>query len=500
MARSTTFQQKKKFLPSDASMFEEIVSEAIAAKRMPYDQWVSLTPTPWVPLAIPTSTDTSLRMTQAGVNAAHALSEKAFSSHLPLQQQFSKDEFTRESFKAIGDTMVNIGKHLPRTDGELSDAEHSELYKSLAKEFAERISDLQKKTRPDLDRHIPCDIFDADQNVTPFEIGPVSFRPRGAWFRAILSSGAAELALKVDARELDLSALEQIKSQEADDAVTALRAVRGYGWVGSVRIVGHTPKKSHEKASVFVGLAIDALGTRIFVDDARRLRKAGRAHVLGEDRLATTLSGALLYGTSFNKPGLGASPGYFIQLINSEKSFLAAAGAILCKYLEERQLGRAHDVIERWANTLFWLGEARREASDFMAVVKYGCALDSISGPGKDASAKIDAFVTAAFGPEPPASNPDIPTAKDAVQRVYREGRNKLAHGEEPGLLEDLSQTRRLGDDLVIALFAIVTPTIANLLTPNSRAFETGVDTFRLLKAKLEAVRTSAHGTSGSTS
>lgn len=266
--------------------------------------------------------------------------------------------------------------------------------------------------------------------------------------------------------------------------------MRQNSWVGTVRIAGHALEKSHEKASLIVGLAIDVLGTRFSADDACRLTKAGRAYMLGEDRLATTVCGELVYGASFIKPGLGAAPGIFAQMIEGDRAFLDAAGAILQNYLEKRDRGRAHDVIERWANTLFWLGEARRDASDFMAVVKYGCALDSISGPGKDASAKIDAFVAAAFGVPVDPCSPDTLTAKDVVHRVYREGRNKLAHGEEPGLLEDLSQTRGLGDGLIVALVRRVTPIIAEFLAPNSRALEENVQTFRVLSAKLESTRT----------
>lgn len=40
---------------------------------------------------------------------------------------------------------------------------------------------------------------------------------------------------------------------------------------------------------------------------------------------------------------------------------------------------------------------------------------------------------------------------------VYREGRNKLAHGEMSGLLEDLAETRAIGDALLVNLFDAIT-------------------------------------------
>ncbi|TWI17487.1 hypothetical protein IQ15_07419 [Bradyrhizobium yuanmingense] len=42
------------------------------------------------------------------------------------------------------------------------------------------------------------------------------------------------------------------------------------------------------------------------------------------------------------------------------------------------------------------------------------------------------------------------------MNRVYREGRNKLAHGETAGLFEDLSAIRMVGDALLANLFDAV--------------------------------------------
>jgi hypothetical protein len=51
-----------------------------------------------------------------------------------------------------------------------------------------------------------------------------------------------------------------------------------------------------------------------------------------------------------------------------------------------------------------------------------------------------------------------------AVNRLYVEGRNKLAHGETPGLFEDLSELRDIGDDLLGKLFAVITIELADFI------------------------------------
>lgn len=52
----------------------------------------------------------------------------------------------------------------------------------------------------------------------------------------------------------------------------------------------------------------------------------------------------------------------------------------------------------------------------------------------------------------------------DAVTKVYRERRNKLAHGEVAGLFEGLSQVRTVGDVLLMNLFDVVTFELSNVI------------------------------------
>jgi hypothetical protein len=137
---------------------------------------------------------------------------------------------------------------------------------------------------------------------------------------------------------------------------------------------------------------------------------------------------------------------------------------VLDAYVKGRQTGRAAHLVERWANALYWVGEARREASDFMAVVDYGCAADGLSGAGGDAAA-MTAFAEAALNPQGLPTPPGSRSIADAVTTVYREGRNKLAHGETAGLLEDLSEARAIGDALLANLFDRVTLELAEVIT-----------------------------------
>ena len=244
----------------------------------------------------------------------------------------------------------------------------------------------------------------------------------------------------------------------------ALISLRAFQWVATIRIIGHALSQSHQKASIIAGLAIDAIGLRFQVADARRFTKAGRQHLFAEERRATTTKGAFVRGSSVQMPGLGSKPGSLAEKMAAERPFLDAAGRVLETYLQGRQTGRAPHLVERWANALYWVGEARREESDFMAIVNYGCAADGLSGAGGDANV-MTKFAEAALNPKAQPILADALSIEDAVTTVYREGRNKLAHGEMPGLLEDLAHARAVADVLLINLFDACTVELANIIT-----------------------------------
>ena len=187
-------------------------------------------------------------------------------------------------------------------------------------------------------------------------------------------------------------------------------------------------------------------------------------------------------------PGLGSAPGELARRMREERGFFDAAGRILEVYLKDRQEGAAPLLVERWVNALHWVGAARREVSDSMAVVKYGCAVDGLSGGEGDYRA-ITKFVEAALEPregEEPQSG--ALSVADAVEMVYgREGRSGLAHGGTPGLLEDFSKPRRVGDLLLASLFYSVTLALADLIEEGSPVLTLGrKNAFRALKKRVK--------------
>jgi hypothetical protein len=492
MARASNNNQKPTGRPSVEKLLETVLEDVLKAASMPYEQWQALSPMPLNPLAIPVESGHYYQATQVGVDAAHELAQKTWEERKDFRQTVARKVFTQLSFKATGEAIAATKRNLPPGEQDHCQPVPDSVYAALAAEYERTLDKLVGGAKLEVDRHIPCHLFHANQAVAAFCVGPVCFLPRSEWFRKYVKD-AAQLALieQVEGGQLQWKELERRASNEGSGtdvqgARRHLQSMGGHPWVATIRLSGNDLQRSHEKAVTLVGLAIDALGLRFQVQDARRFTRAGRQHLYSENRIATTPEGRFLAGWSTEMPGLGSSPGALAAKVAAERPFLDAVGKVLAAYVQGLQSDKPSALVEHWANALYWVGEARRESTDFMAVVKYGCAADVLCGAGGYINRMTD-FAEAALNPrnDPPA--PKAVTIKEAVRKVYAEGRNKLAHGEMPGLLEDVSETRNLGDLLLCELFDVVTVELAALIEANSPALTVGEEhAYRALKTKLQ--------------
>ena len=493
MTRRTKLNRQKEAEQTIGELLANIVEDIVKAAEMPHDDWWELSQHPIVPLAIPISNGREYRVTQTGVNAAHKLTSQLWEERQDLRHTISRKAFERLSFQAIGQSIMKAWNALQAepSEGKLVN-EESEFYEKLEPGFRKTLDRLADKVRIDVDQHIPCDLFHTDQSVSAFAVGPVEFRPRSDWIDCFVKNDEThDMIQKVERRESTVDDLRQGALSQDNrapaDALTVINSLRAYSWVGTVRSLGHEFGQSHSKTTILTGLAIDAVGLRFHPEEARRFTMAGRPSLMIEDRLATAIDdGRFIHGWSTHVPGLASAPGELAERMRNERNFLNAAGRILDVYWEQRKKGKAPDLIERWVNALYWVGEARRELFDFMAVVKYGCALDGLTGGGGD-TREIRNFVKAALLPNESVKPPrETMSLDDAVEIVYGDGRSILAHGGSPGLLEDFSEPRRIGDVLLVALFYPVTLEVAQLIEERRDALNISrKNAFRFLKNRL---------------
>lgn len=465
MSRSRKINKNKDKIEVPA-VLQVILEDVVETSSMPFDEWFSLSPFPAPQLAIPVSNNREYRVTQRGVDAAHKLTEDSWCQNKEFSQTVNREKFNRLSFQAIGDTLLNSPSHLSESmEGEVPDS----VFDAMALDYSAYLKDLVNASLFDAIRHIPCHLFHSDQKVPEFKIGPVHFFPRSKWIeKYVLNSTEKQYVLEVESGVQSIEKLREqssrdSKNRELMNAIDVLRFLRNYSWVATVQLRKHDLTQSHSKASIIVGLAIDALGLRFHKEDAVRFSKAGRQHLFNEDRVATLPDGKFLYGWSSQLPGIGGRPGSLVEKMEAEAFFFNAAGNLLSIYLDGRQTGAALHLVERWVNALYWVGEARRELSDFMAVIDYGCAVDGLTGASGTAD-EISSFVQSALVGDAENSPESVVKINEMVDRVYREGRNKLAHGESPGLFEDLHQNRHLGEELLSILMNVVTVELSEYL------------------------------------
>lgn len=302
----------------------------------------------------------------------------------------------------------------------------------------------------------PCRLFD-DLSIGSFGIGPVRFCPRSEWLheleaRAQGSSDAwakplqdffSTPLLSATDRESKLAALPS-RAQEVDDALA------GCMWVATVSLSAIDQKRAKDRAQTAVRLAINTLGLRTNRRGAIQLRGPGdelrptRSHTivqpLGED---------IRMGFHLDLPRSGGSPGQSKAYVQDSLDLRQAAGVALTAVTSPSISANAKEptIAQRWCDALFWFGEARRDSTEFMALVRYGMALDILAKGFRKKG--ITELLVALFGMKATdAVTSSGTTLERLVSKIYDEGRSQFGHGGRAALIQDLPASVEAADVL----------------------------------------------------
>jgi hypothetical protein len=180
--------------------------------------------------------------------------------------------------------------------------------------------------------------------------------------------------------------------------------------------------------------------------------RATRLTVLGDD---LDLSGCIAVlqfaggktGLWFRRPGprIGDDENAAQDFLQATVDYRDAAGKALEELKTSSSNGPA-SLRRRWCDALFWFGAARRDTTEFMALVHYGVALDILAKGGGDRG--ITCLLSKLFA-RSPTEGSDGTTLKGDVESLYRQARSQLSHGGRPALLEDMPLSREKADRLV---------------------------------------------------
>jgi hypothetical protein len=302
----------------------------------------------------------------------------------------------------------------------------------------------------------PCRLFD-DLSIGPFDIGPVRFCPRSDWLHELeaRAQGASDAwakplqnffsapVLSIIDRESKLSVLPD-RAQQVHDALS------GCMWVATVSLAAIDQNRAKDRAQTAVRLAVNALGLRMNRLGAFQLRGPG-------DELRATQSHTIVQpvgedvrmGIHLNLPRSGGSPGQSKAYVLNSLDLRQAAGVALAAITSPTRPAKAKEptIAQRWCDALFWFGEARRDSTEFMALVRYGMALDVLA-KGSRKKGIID-LLQALFGIKAiDAVTSNGTTLESLVRRIYDEGRSQFGHGGRSALIQDLPASIETADQL----------------------------------------------------
>jgi len=151
--------------------------------------------------------------------------------------------------------------------------------------------------------------------------------------------------------------------------------------------------------------------------------------------------------SSVDWPRLGGPPGAQADLLSKNTSLRSSVGQAITAFVTVTDTGNAPNLLRRWIEAMYWFGQARHEHNDFIALVKFGIALDVLA-KGGSALGILD-LCRALFGKQAnDVIAPDNRTLKQVVEKVYNEGRSRIAHGGSLALLRELPVELSLADSL----------------------------------------------------
>lgn len=327
--------------------------------------------------------------------------------------------------------------------------------------LSERVALLSRTTL----HYFPCHIFQASP-APEFHIGPVRFMSRLTWLDFVEKTAQTPSAWipllrgyyegnlprphtpdwtpTLDETEERQKAIDaQWKAKSTCDEVGSCQSV------AVVEVPDKTAGLSRTCAETAVRVAVDAFGLALQHRDALDLRGPGdeKGAVLSHN-LQQSVGRDIPTQWSLNLPGLQGDGTRFQSLLDTTAKLRESIGQALRAFIFHNDSIESANLKRRWVEAMYWFGQARRERTDFVALVNAGIALDVLTQGQK--AAGISRLCSGLFS----LSSDDAITSSGmtlgkAVTAIYDEGRSQLSHGGRLGLLQELPISKQFALDFV---------------------------------------------------
>lgn len=474
-------------MPAIEPFITTIVEECHRVSNLPLtEQMAEKSPGSLFPPSIPIGMG-QIHTSVIGFNAIGRLADLYGFEPQQLRNKISKETYSRAILFAIGDSILDFS-----SQQHPKDADWVPLMATL---FKEKLEARLANTTRNQTQYLPCHIFDANQKASSFKIGPVTFFSRPDWLK-ILDVGEVSVDLirkvwkgSLSVNDLQTKAFTKGSTDATRGAFSAVKTIGSHFWIAAIKVPDHEPIQSAKKGAMLVSLAMDVLSLLLSPTDSARLVISGAQRVAFSERsLFSNDKGQLFDRLRINMPGVSGPPGHAKKFLKETKRLREAAGVIMNRYDTDAASGRTSRLVDRWINALHWYGQALREPSDFMAIVKYGCAMDILTD-GEGNLTQLASRTAAAFGIEPDAEvTGDGDKLGAIISRVFNEGRSALVHGSDFGVLAEKGNERALAYDLVHKLLLVFIEPLAAVIQEDHamltlekgemRAFESRLKSF----------------------
>lgn len=95
------------------ALIERILDDVIATNVTPHEEWHKLWESALVPMALPTPDRRQYPFTRSGIGAPHTITEQIWNGNARYRSRFTRAQFDRIFFEAIGQAIVDCKYHMP---------------------------------------------------------------------------------------------------------------------------------------------------------------------------------------------------------------------------------------------------------------------------------------------------------------------------------------------------------------------------------------------------
>lgn len=324
---------------------------------------------------------------------------------------------------------------------------------SFAKDLSARLDERLQGDFTKVQFYFPCHLLN-DGHFALIEVGPVQFHSLSSWLDQVEEFALpGQLPWVGPLREFLTTPFASIKEQSAaleslpEEAARRFEALSGCNRVGIVALTAADPARAADRASTAVRLAVDVMGLLMNRRAAAGLRGPGdKLRATSSHVFSQVQGGDMMESWSLDVPDSGGTREMSKQYVLHTSNLRAWAGKAISVVIEPDHSPGAKEpsIAQRLCDAIFWFGEARRDQTAFMALVRYGMALDVLAkGYRKRGIIELVERLTGSKPTEDVMRNTSLETL---IGQIYDEGRSQFGHGGRAALIQDLPASIEAAD------------------------------------------------------